>query len=226
MPRLPLYTCAVTAAALLLPLAAAPAAQAQDPDPVVFVHGFLGKGDQWSAMIEEFEDRGHPEERLHTFEYDSLRSNMTIASQLSNFVDDILADTDASQVDMVTHSMGGLSSRWYLKELDGADNVGDWVSLGGPNNGTSVAGYCSVLITPCQEMKAGSDFLNQLNADDPTPGNVAYTTFRSPCDLVISPVDSTVLDGADNRQTSCLGHIGMMSDDDVVTEVYDTVAGR
>lgn len=213
----------LVAAALIVPLTSA-TAHADEPDPVVFVHGFSGKGDQFSSMTANFKENGYADDQLHVFGHDSFRSNTTIAGQLSEFIDGVLAETGASKVDIVTHSMGGLSSRHYIKELGGVDRVDDWVSIGGPNNGTAIASFCDGLITSCKEMRSGSDFLTELNSGDPTPGDVTYTTFRSPCDLIINPIDSTIIDGADNRETSCLGHIGMISDGGVIEDVRDAIS--
>ncbi|WP_285759550.1 esterase/lipase family protein [Nocardiopsis ansamitocini] len=212
------------AAALALSVVPAAAAHANAHDPVIFVHGFGGKGNQWSSMRQNFIDNGYRADQLHVFSYDSLRSNKTIASQLSDRVQQVRTSTGAAKVDIVTHSMGGLSSRWYLKFGDGQQYVDDWVSIGGPNNGTNIANLCTSLITPCKEMRQGSEFLSELNADDPTPGDVSYATFRSPCDVVINPVDSTLLDGATNIRTSCLEHVAMMSNSAVINQVRDFVA--
>ncbi|MBN3932926.1 triacylglycerol lipase [Streptomyces verrucosisporus] len=215
--------CVLLAAVLAVPLTST-TAQADTSEPVVFVHGFAGKSGQFSTMTDNFRANGYSDDRLYVFGYDSFRSNATIAGRLSDYIDGVLNRTGASKVDIVTHSMGGLSSRYYIKNLGGADRVDDWVSIGGPNNGTAIAGFCSFLITSCKEMRAGSAFLRNLNAGDPTPGKVSYTTFRSPCDLVINPVGSTILDGADNRRTACLGHIGMISNTGVVNAVRGVVS--
>jgi triacylglycerol lipase len=214
---------ALLTAVLVVPLTSTPA-QATTSEPVVFVHGFSGKSGQFSTMTANFRANGYAADQLHVFGYNSFQSNATTARQLSAYIDDVLRQTGAQKVDIVTHSMGGLSSRYYIKNLGGANRVDDWVSIGGPNNGTAVAGFCSLLITACQEMRAGSDFLRNLNAGDPTPGNVTYTTFRSPCDLVINPVSSTILAGADNRTTACLGHIGMISNTGVINAVRNVVS--
>ncbi|GAA1904747.1 triacylglycerol lipase [Streptomyces sodiiphilus] len=214
---------ALLAAVLVVPLTAS-TAQANNSEPVVFVHGFSGKSGQFSTMTANFRANGYSDDQLHVFGYNSFQSNVTIARELSDYIDEVLRKTGASKVDIVTHSMGGLSSRYYIKYLGGADRVDDWVSLGGPNNGTVIAGFCNLLITSCREMSTGSSFLKNLNAGDPTPGNVTYTTFRSPCDLVIIPGSSTVLSGADNRQTACLGHIGMISNTGVINAVRDAVS--
>lgn len=215
--------CALLAAVLVVPLTST-TAQANTSEPVVFVHGFSGKSGQFSTMTSNFRANGYSADRLHVFGYDSFRSNATTAHQLSDYIDGVLRQTGASKVDIVTHSMGGLSSRYYIKNLGGVNRVDDWVSLGGPNNGTALAGFCSLLITSCKEMGIGSSFLRNLNAGDPTPGNVTYTTFRSPCDLVINPISSTILTGADNRRTTCLGHIGMISNTGVINAVRNVVS--
>lgn len=218
MRRLRAVVCAAVVAAALS-LIPTTAAHADGHDPVVFIHGFAGKGNQWSSMRQSFLNNGYRADQLHVFNYDWLRSNKTIAAQLATFVDQVRAQTGAAKVDLVTHSMGGLSSRWYIKFGGGQAHVDDWVSIGGPNNGTNVAGLCPTLVTPCKEMQPGSGFLNELNAGDPTPGNVTYVTYRSPCDIVINPVNSTVLPGAANHQTGCLEHISMMSSPSVIDQV-------
>nr|MBA3524532.1 hypothetical protein [Geodermatophilaceae bacterium] len=40
---------------------------------------------------------------------------------------------------VISHSMGGLSSRYYLRNLTGTAEVDGCVSLGGPNHGTKTA---------------------------------------------------------------------------------------
>lgn len=103
--------------------------------------------------------------------------------------------------------MGGLSTRYYVKNLGGAAKVDDFVSLAGPNHGTSTAYLC--FQTSCTQMRPGSSFLNQLNTGDETPGAVNWGTWWSPCDEVINPDSSVLLSGAVNTQTACLSHSGV-----------------
>lgn len=112
-------------------------------------------------------------------------------------VDEILAATGASKVDIITHSMGGLSSRWYAKFLGGDAKIDEWVSLGGPNHGTDTAYLCNQ--TSCKEMRPGSAFLADLNAGDETPGAPRYGTWRSPCDTIINPDLERLADGGDQH---------------------------
>lgn len=182
--------------------AAAPAA-ATNPNPVIFVHGFKGEiKTDWSVLVEEFRNEGVTS--LWEFTYWSPQSNKTTAQELANAVDYVLSQTGAAKVDIVTHSMGGLNSRWYLKFLGGTSKVDAWVSLGGPNHGTNWAYAC--WYQACYDMRPGSEFLTTLNAGDETPGSVRYATWWSPCDLIINPDDSVLVGGAINTKIGCIGH--------------------
>ncbi|HEY8490833.1 MAG TPA: triacylglycerol lipase [Dehalococcoidia bacterium] len=190
-------------------------------DPILFVHGFSGSASNWDTMISRFRSDGWESDRLFAITYDSSRSNAEIAQTVKNAVDQIRAQTGAAKVDIITHSMGGLSSRYYLKFLGGQDVVDEWVSLGGPNHGTTSAYFCSTI--SCVEMRPGSSFLTNLNAGDETPGAVRYGTWWSPCDTVINPDDSVILSGATNTRTGCIGHISLLTDAAVYRQVRDFV---
>ncbi|MFF5785760.1 esterase/lipase family protein [Streptomyces sp. NPDC012693] len=192
-------------------------AEAVRPDPVVFVHGWNSDGSTWRTMAARLQADGWPVDHLDQWTYDATKSNATTAARLAEEIDRVLELTGAAKVDVVTHSMGGLSSRYYLKNLGGTSKVDAWVSLAGPNHGTGAARLCGG--DPCVEMRPGSLFLNALNSGDETPGSPRYATWRSPCDLVISPGDSVALAGAVNSTTACLGHSDLQADEAVYEQV-------
>ena len=187
------------------------------PDPILFVHGWNSSGSVWTTMIGRFSADGHPSSRLHNWSYDTAQSNKTTAAQIATKVDEIRAATGAAKVDVITHSMGGLSSRWFVKFLGGDAEVDEWVSLGGPNHGTDTANFCWQ--TSCSEMRIGSAFLADLNAGDESPGGVRYGTWWSACDTVINPDSSVAVSGATNTQTACLGHSDLYNDATVYGQV-------
>lgn len=213
---------AAAAAAVMLPAATATAQTANDP--ILFIHGWSENSLMWANWTARFAIDGWSTDELYTMDYNTVQSNVVTAEQVKQRIASIRAATGSARVDVVTHSMGGLNSRWYIKFLGGTNEVDEWVSLGGPNHGTTTA-YACIAMPSCREMVPGSSFLQELNAGDETPGDVRYGTWRSPCDEVIFPNSSTVLSGAQNTQTACMEHIQLSQDPRVYEQVRDFVRG-
>lgn len=182
-----------------------PASAHPGRDPILFVHGWNGSTSTWTTMVERFVADGYDPALLFNWSYDSYKSNRSSAEDISAKISQILAATGADHVDVITHSMGGLNSRYCIRYLDCGTKVDAWVSLGGPNHGTNWANLCWT--TSCVEMRPNSSFLKDLNKGDETPGSVIrYGTWWSPCDEVINPDESTIVEGAANTRTSCMTH--------------------
>jgi triacylglycerol lipase len=190
-------------------------------DPILFVHGYASGASIWDTMVDRFKADGWPEERLHAWSYNYNQSNKKTAEEVAAEVQALLERTGASSVDIITHSMGSLSSRYYAKFLNGDENIDAWVSLAGANHGTNWAYGC--LSWSCFEMRPGSNFLSELNKGNETPGDMRYATWRSPCDTIIDPTDSVILKGADNTKKLCISHNWFVYDSGVYGEVSNFV---
>ncbi|HEX3173878.1 MAG TPA: alpha/beta fold hydrolase [Solirubrobacterales bacterium] len=191
-------------------------------DPILFVHGYLESASLWNTMIGRFEKDGYAKSSLSAYSYNTSQSNKVDAEkEVKSHVESLLKATGATKVDIVAHSMGSLNTRWYIKFLGGESKVDDWVSLGGPNHGTETAKFC--FSTSCVEMRPGSTFLNELNAEDETPGAVSYGTWWSPCDEIINPDSSVALSGATNTETACISHTALTTDETVYKQVREFV---
>jgi triacylglycerol esterase/lipase EstA (alpha/beta hydrolase family) len=224
MRRIATFFSAVAAALLLsLSLSAAPA-QAATHNPVVFVHGLSSSSSSWDDWIADFKADGYSSSELFAWSYDWSQSNVTTAQQLATEVKSVLAQTGASKVDLVVHSMGALSARYYLKNLGGTSYVDDFVSSAGVNHGTTVASWCKWLYTSCAEMYTGSSFLTSLNSGDETPGSVSYASYWSNCDDALTPDTTAILSGATNVEVGCISHTDMNNDYGVYEQVRDFIA--
>ena len=106
-------------------------------DPILFVHGWAENESVWTTMISNFSREGWTRAELNNWRYNTSQSNVRTASEVSTKVEEILRSTGAARVDLIAHSMGSLNTRYYLKNLSGTAKVDDWVSLGGPNHGTT-----------------------------------------------------------------------------------------
>ncbi|MBA2687188.1 MAG: triacylglycerol lipase [Gemmatimonadaceae bacterium] len=191
-------------------------------DPILFVHGYARTSADWNTMIAQFKAAGWTDLEVYTINYGALQSNASIADDIKAKVDNILATRSTTKVDIVTHSMGSLSTRYYIRNLGGDGRVDAWVSLGGANHGTTTANDCG--FPPCIELRPGSSFLASLNSGDETPGTVRYATWWSPADQAILPNNSVILSGATNTQTAPIPHQNLLTDPTVYNQVRAFIA--
>ena len=191
--------------------------------PIIFVHGYNGSSSTWATMVNRFKTDGYADAELVNFTYDYTRSNRTTAQLIKTKIDSILGlHPEVSQVNIITHSMGTISVRYYIDSLGGTSKVNAFAGLGATNHGTTLASF--LFTTAGIEMRPGSTLLNHLNATDESPFSVLYSTWRSPCDEAVSPHDSPILAGLipgveDNVLTACMSHSELHEDATVFNQV-------
>ena len=174
-------------------------------------------------MVGRFKTAGYLDAELVNFTYDYTKSNRTTAQLIKTKVDSILSlHPEVSQVNIVTHSMGTISVRYYIDSLGGAPKVHAFAGLGATNHGTTLASF--LFTTAGIEMRPNSTLLNHLNATDESPFAVGYSTWRSPCDEAVSPHDSPILANLipgleDNVLTACMSHSQLHEDATVYAQV-------
>jgi pimeloyl-ACP methyl ester carboxylesterase len=135
---------AVVVVALATVVAPAPAgAQPAATPPMIFVHGFMGSGQQFESQALRFTSNGYPADHIDVFEHDSLSWPGTpdhqeeVWSRLDDQVDDLLALTGADQVNLLGHSQGtGFVQGYLSSSADRADRVAQYVNLDGGSGGT------------------------------------------------------------------------------------------
>ncbi|RQU48899.1 esterase/lipase family protein [Burkholderia cenocepacia] len=197
-------------------------ARADTTTPVIFIHGRNAPPGVWDTMIAQLESQGFSADRLFAWDYDtSASTNEVVAGQFADFVKEVLLRTGAAQVNIVTHSLGSLSTRWYVKFGGGTRTVRNWISLAGPNHGTVLAWACALWDQGCRDMTPGSYVLSQLDANgvEIIPP-VRFWTFWSNCDEQIDPPSSTPLNGATNTQeVLCLKHNDQLTNPTIETYV-------
>jgi triacylglycerol lipase len=193
-------------------------------DPVLLVHGFRGSSQGWYALIATLEAKGYRTSEIRAIDYGNDESNVEVAHDIARAAAALRARTGASRIDVVSHSMGAISSRYYLERLGGAAHVDAWVSLAGVNEGTVWAYGCYVL-TQCREMVPTSSVLSELNDDfHPSAATTRYGVWWSPCDEAIIPRSNAELPGAHNVETACLDHTDVRTDPHVLAQVAQFLA--
>jgi triacylglycerol esterase/lipase EstA (alpha/beta hydrolase family) len=125
------------------------------------------------------------------------------------------------KVDVIGHSMGGLTARALVKYNGGEKDVAHVVTMGTPHHGTVLGNIGGIALPSCKEMSLGSDFLKQLNAGDETPGAIPYTSIHCSWDEIVIPGRSVDLEGADNPKVNHTFHIEMMMDPETIRLVLE-----
>lgn len=163
------------------------------------------------------------------------------SEQFAPFVDEVLAETGVSRVDIVGHSQGGLVARYFIEFLGGAGKVDSFVGLATPHYGTRIAdvaalyGVLDCLGYPfCQQVVTGSAWLAELNGDDDTFGAVRYTNFASKLDLIVVPYTNSFQRSPDavnvTVQQRCplriVEHLTLALDGATYSGIQDALAGR
>lgn len=207
---------------------------ATHPRPVVLVHGTVeNQRANWNALSPLLKNNGFC---VFTFNYGAgaftlgqfygLDRISNSAGQLKTFVDQVLAATGASKVDLVGHSQGGMMPRWYIQFLGGAAKVANMVALSPSNKGTTLDGIAGLAnIVPglanvfvyswclsCQDQVVGSSALTTLNAGGGTSAGVNYTNIVTKYDEVVTPYTNGFLSGSNvtniTVQDGCLIDLG------------------
>jgi len=177
--------------------------------PVVFVHGVNGGSANYATMIGRLIADGWPEDFLFAFDAadPAWGCNVDNAEAIHLLVEHVMAVTGEGRIDLVAHSMGTLSSRYYVKNLGGQDRVNTYVTLGGMHHG--LTSPCWSPVRPCiwEELCATGAFIAQLNADPATPGELNWVSIYGTADSTV-PNSSSQLDGAENIALEGVEHDG------------------
>ena len=181
-------------------------------DGIVFVHGVNGSANDWAPTLDHFKQDGFPAARLvaHTFADPSWGCNATAnEAQVATWVKE-LETLGAHRIALVAHSMGGLSSRAFLKNGGGTARVDTFITLGTMHHGLASACLNPLPVCVWQEICGTGPFLTALNAAPATPGPTRWVSLYSDADQTV-PATSSFLAGAENYQFHGLAHSGANS---------------
>jgi triacylglycerol lipase len=182
------------------------------PHPAVIVHGTFGdRASLLDALSFALAGDGYC---VFALDYGNRATGPVeeSAAELRDFVARVLDETGAQRVSIVGHSQGGMMPRYYIKHLGGDGLVEDLVGLAPSNHGTTVSGDGGSGSTQgceaCDQQQAGSQFLEELNNPDETPGDVDYTQVVTRYDQVVVPYTSGFLTGDRSTNITLQDHCG------------------
>ncbi|MCU0505235.1 MAG: alpha/beta fold hydrolase [Chloroflexi bacterium] len=214
--RVVLAAIALATLAAAAPAAPVAPAEAAAPLPVVLVHGFNGAPAAFITMAARLR------ERKHTVVIAKLPGNDNLVN--AKVIGGIVAARGWKKVAIVGHSMGGLSSRQYVRFDGGRKVTTVYVSLGTPQRGLPIA--CLLQPTNGGQMCPDSPFLRRLNAGDETPGATAWTSVYSTTDGLVPTSASRLVDGACDVRVTGPSHGQLLTDPAVFRIVLGAIDGK
>jgi triacylglycerol lipase len=170
-------------------------------EPVLLVHGYRGSPTSFDTMKSRFVADGRQAVAIALPSQDNIVNARAIR--------DFITARGWAKVDVVAHSMGGLSSRYFAKSLSGTAKLDAYVSLGSPQRGIYTA--CALPSWYGGQMCPYNSFIANLNSGDDTPGDPAYTTLYSTADLYVPASRSRLDGGACHVQVSGVSHSGLLT---------------
>jgi len=173
--------------------------------PVLLVHGYVSNRGLWWVFRRALEARG---ETVWAVTLEPVYGTIdSLVDPLAARIDELLAATGAQQVVLVTHSMGGLVARAYLRDYGGA-KVARLVTLGGPHHG-SLHAYLGAGAN-ARAMEPGSPWLEALGRSEARGFAVPFTSIFSHHDNFVAPQTSSVHPAARNVPLAGIGHVSLV----------------
>ena len=196
------------------------------PEPVVLVPGTGGNAaTNWGTYAALLHDDGYcvyaltygvaPQEAAFPFKFGGMNPMESSAVELQKFVARVIKSTGARKVALVGHSQGTLMPDYYVKFLGGARYVDKYISLAPLWHGVGYGIFGSEWWTvagalgdsndtqmpvcgACEEMVAGSPFLQHLAKGGLVVKGVAYTNIVTEHDELVLPYTSGIQAGMTN----------------------------
>jgi pimeloyl-ACP methyl ester carboxylesterase len=102
--------------------------------PIVAAHGFIASGDTWAPHARRFMANGYCRGDVRAFDWNSVSAfggtTDVQVTQLAGFIDAVLEETGAVQVDLIGHSAGGGIAYDYLSDAERAAKVAHYAHVG------------------------------------------------------------------------------------------------
>ncbi len=171
--------------------------------PVLFVHGYLCNRGLWWRTTARLRAQGIYSRALSL--EPPLASINALAGQLNLDIEAYLKSSASEKLILVTHSMGGLVARAYLKR-HGSARVAKLITLACPHHGTRIA-YRG-LGRNAREMEPGSPWLGALPGSETIA--IPFVNVWSTHDNFVAPQISSRLEGAQEIVLSGLGHLSFV----------------
>jgi len=190
--------------------------------PVVFVHGWNANETMWDTAVARFKAAGYTSGDITVLYYDSNQGAAAAAAKLAEEVDHLRSYTGQPKVDIVSHSLGSMVTKYCIELGSCAGKVNHWMSLAGADNGTAIALLCAAFSASCADMAGQTPTVASLQA-----GWSQITTQGVKVEVQWSANDGVIIPATNSKNpapatnvevSSALGHNVIPTDPGVLAE--------
>lgn len=181
--------------------------------PIILVHGYMGGHIDFIGMVKILNHRKVG--RIYGFSYPWMLPIERCAALLSRYVDEVRAETKASRVDLVCHSLGGVIALHYVAM--GRDQpVRRCVTIASPHAGVAWQGPMPA--GSSRQLKSGSSYLTERQD---RVLSVPCLSVYSSHDNIVHPGSTASLAKRGGRDLLVrdLGHLEILFNRNVIDEV-------
>ncbi|MGW7519284.1 esterase/lipase family protein [Streptomyces sp. NPDC054796] len=196
--------------------------------PVLLLHGFVDNRSIFLLLRRALAKHGWC--HLYALNHSLLTWDIRVAAErLAEQVEEICARTGHRRIDLIGHSLGGLTARYYVQRLGGDARIRTLITLGTPHSGTRAAPPFSPhpLI---RQMRPGSSLLRDLAGPEPDGCRTSFVSFWSDLDELMIPRSTARLDHPDLRVRNVhvrgVGHLSLPVDCAVSARIRAELAGE
>ncbi len=183
-----------------------PMASGRDPDkaPVLLIHGYFCNRAVFRSLARDLAKAGH---RVGSVNLEPPMESIDLfTATIEDAVQALLAESGASRVTLIGHSMGGLAIRAWLRDYGDA-RMQRVLTLGTPHQGTRLARIGHVPIV--RQMQPGNAWLLALAAGEGTERTSRFITLLAEHDNIVTPQFPQTLPGATVIVFRGIGHLDL-----------------
>ncbi len=183
--------------------------------PIIFVHGLGGNRGNFLLMAWYMGMMGRS--RSYKISFGPGQTLDEMAAALASFIRKVKKRTEEPQVEIVAHSLGGLTARMAVCEHRAASSVKTLITLGSPHKGTYSARYGNTSVI--KDLRPDSELIKRLNSK-PFPKKTRLVAFFSKNDVFILPPENACLEDAENVEVTPFTHYSYLIDPKCWAAVY------
>jgi len=186
--------------------------------PVIFIHGYFQNRADFVWLAKQF--RKASMGPLYGFNYPWFDSVDRNVPRLARFVERVCAETGATRVTLVAHSLGGLVSLEYAHSATGQSRVANCITIGTPHAGVKWRG--PILGKVARELREGGEFtIERRERAVITPTLSVYSTH----DNIVHPPATSELAGRGGTDVAIdgLGHLSLLYSPEVARVLIDFI---